>query len=260
MLRTLYERDRLLTLTAGGMVAALMLVALTAPFDTRTVTGINPWIKPVKFLISIAIFLATMAWFMPEVDASARTRRRLSFTFASAMVIEIVCIAAQALRGTTSHFNYTTPLDAAVFQIMGVAITVNTAAAAVVLWLLRRDTSPSRAGYVLGMRLGLALFVIGSLQGFVMVGNQGHAVPGPDGGAGLPFVNWALDRGDLRIAHFIGLHALQALPLLGYTLDRSGALTTTSRRAALSGVAILWLAIMSVTLTLAVREKPLLGP
>ena len=109
------------------------------------------------------------------------------------------------------------------------------------------------------MHLGLALFVIGSLLGFVMIGNQGHAVPGPDGGAGLPFVNWAIDRGDLRIAHFIGLHALQALPLLGYALDRSGALTTTSRRAALSGVAVLWLTVMGITLTLALRGQSLLG-
>ena len=81
---------------------------------------------------------------------------------------------------------------------------------------MRRDTPPERAGYLWGVRLGLAVFVVGSLLGFVLVANQGHSVPGPDGGPGLPFVNWSLDRGDLRIAHFIGLHALQALPLLGF--------------------------------------------
>ena len=74
------------------------------------------------------------------------------------------------------------------------------------------------------MRLGLALFVVGSVQGFLIVGNLGHAVPGPDGGPGLPLINWALDRGDLRVAHFIGLHALQALPLLGFELDETGAM------------------------------------
>ncbi len=212
MLRSRLARDRLLTLTAAAMVAGLVVIGAVAPFDTRTITGINPWIKPVKFLVSIAVFLATTAWFMPEVHAPPRTRQRLSLVFAGTMIVEVLCSACQAARGTTSHFNYATGLDAAIFQVMGVAITMNTVAAAVMLWRLRQDTPDKRAGYLLGVRLGLALFVFGSLQGFVLVGNMGHSVPGPDGGPGLPLVNWATDRGDLRIAHFIGLHALQVLP------------------------------------------------
>jgi len=77
MIRTLLARGRLLTLTAAVMMVALLVVATIAPFDTRTVTGINPWIKPLKFLGSIANFLVTMAWIMPDVDATPRTRRRL---------------------------------------------------------------------------------------------------------------------------------------------------------------------------------------
>jgi len=108
--------------------------------------------------------------------------------FAGAMILEMLCIAAQAARGTTSHFDYSTAVDAVIFQIMGIAITANTVAVAV---LLRRDAPAARSGYLLGVRLGLALFVLGSVQGFLMVANMGHALPGPDGGPGLPFVNWA---------------------------------------------------------------------
>lgn len=259
IVRTLLTRDRLLTLAALAMLAGALAVAGVAPFDARVVTGVNPWIKPLKFLVSIAIFLATMAWLMPEVDAPPRVRQRLSRLFAGAMIIEMVCIAGQAARGTTSHFNYATGFDAVIFQVMGVAITANTIAVAVMLRRLRRDTPVARAGYLLGVRLGLALFVLGSVQGFLMVANLGHAVPGPDGGPGLPFVNWALNHGDLRIAHFVGLHALQALPLLGFVLDRTGAMSPASRRVVVGATAVAWAGAMGVTLVLALRGLPVLA-
>jgi hypothetical protein len=107
------------------------------------------------------------------------------------------------------------------------------------------------------MRLGMALFVVGSLLGFVIVGNRGHNVPGPDGGPGLPFLNWALDQGDLRVAHFVGLHALQALPLLGFLLDRRHTAPTLRTRT-LSAVALAWFAAMAMTLVLALRGRPLM--
>jgi hypothetical protein len=85
-------------------------------------------------------------------------------------------------------------------------------------------------------------------------------VPGPDGALGLPFVNWSVDGGDLRVAHFIGLHALQGLPLLGYVLDQRRRLTTTCRRTAVGSVAAVWVAAMGLALLSALRGQPLLAP
>ncbi len=255
---TLFARDRLLAGAALAFAAGFVLAAVAALFDTRLITGINPWIKPMKFLSSIAIYLATIAWFTSELQprrapapgSSARSSRRWSSRSSASR--------ARRRRGTTSHFNQSSVFDAVVFGLMGLAIAVNTAAAAAMLWFLRREMPPQRAGYLWGVRLGLAVFVVGSLLGFVIVANNSHSVPGPDGGRGLPFLNWSVDRGDLRVAHFVGLHALQALPLLGFLLDQTSA-SPAARTGTVSTVAVVWTLVMGVTLALALGGRPLLA-
>jgi hypothetical protein len=125
-----------------------------------------------------------------------------------------------------------------------------------VLWILRRDTPVARAGYLWGIRLGVAMFIVASLQGFVMVANLAHTVPLPDGGPGLPLVNWSTQHGDLRIAHFFGMHAMQALPIFGFLLDRAGA---RSPRNLVVAAGILWLAAMGWLFTMALQGRPLLA-
>jgi hypothetical protein len=257
LFRELHRRDRALALGGALMLAGLAVVVVIAPFDTRLVLGINPWIKPMKFLVSIAIFLWTMAWFMAEADPRhARRVAVIRWTMLIAMFGEIALIALQAARGTTSHFNVATPFDKLVFNVMGAMIVANSVAAGVFIGTLRRDPSPARAGYLWGLRLGLVIFVLGSFQGFFMVAHMGRSVPLPDGGrTALRQLVHDGRRPPHRALH--RLHALQVLPLAGFLLDLTRAATASARSRAVSGLALAWLVAMAGALALALAGWPL---
>jgi len=256
MITELRHRDPLLFWTGALMLLSLLVAILISIGDTRQVLGLNPWIKPMKFMTSIAIFLWTVAWFMPDTEPRPIARSVVRWTIATAMTVEIICITMQSVRGTSSHFNNRSAFDAIVFGIMGMGVVLNTLAMALFFWIIRRDTPPSRAGYLWGVRLGVALFLLASLQGTLIVGNNAHSVPGPDGGPGLPLVNWSTDQGDLRVAHFFGMHAMQALPLLGFFLDR---MRIAAARNVVVAVGILWLALTGGLLLMALNGRPLLA-
>jgi len=217
-----------------GMAHIILLFIMTgiAPFDERDVMGINPWIKPMKFAASIAIYALTMGWLLYELPIKEKVMRRVSSSIAVTLVIEIALITMQAARGVTSHFNNATALDAAIFAVMGAAITLNILVAAYVALKFWNTEANIPAPYLWGIRIGLTIFALASLEGFAMVSHSAHSVGVPDGGPGLPLVNWSTRGGDLRVAHFFGMHALQVLPLAGYLLStrRAEALTSNAVR------------------------------
>jgi hypothetical protein len=225
-------------LTGAGllMLAVLVpsLVGLAA--DERMVTGAPVWLKPAKFAISTAIYMLTLAWIFTLLPEWPRTRRFVGWVTAIVLVLEVGIIDLQAWRGTTSHFNVGTPLDAALFLTMGLAIVVQTLAsiaAAVAVW---RQTFQDRAlGWAL--RVGLIVTIAGATTGGLMTRPMNthlerahetgrirvagaHTVGARDGGPGLPGTGWSVEHGDLRIPHFLGLHAMQVLPLLAVVLRR----------------------------------------
>ena len=260
MINELRHRDPLLFWLGAAMMLAFIVCALLSIGDQRLVLGINPWIKPMKFLTSVTIFVWTIAWFMPETRVVSGTglidkRQFIRWTIFVSMIIEMAGIILQAGRGVQSHFNQATAFDIAIFTVMGTTIAFNTFAIWVLLWIIRRDTPPQRAGYIWGIRLGVAIFLLANYQGAIILLNNAHTVGAPDGGPGLPFVNWSTGYGDLRVAHFFGMHALQALPLLGFFLDKA----KVPARNLVIAVSIIWLAVMSGLLTLALQGRPLLS-
>ncbi len=217
LIREIHDRNPILSWT-GRFHFALIGLFLIA--DDRTILGIDPWIKPTKFAISNGIFLWTMAYLLEDLKADTRSVSIVSRVIAVAMLAEIVCIGGQSLRGVPSHFNFTTTLNALIFSIMGIMILLNTVAVlyvGVLFFIRHLELSET---YLWGIRWGIALFLIGSAWGNSMVNLSAHTIGAPDGGPGLPILNWSTVGGDLRIAHAMGLHALQFCPLIGHLVGR----------------------------------------
>ena len=229
-LKTLWRTDRRLTFVGLFMIVLLGVSGIGLLVDPREITGAPAWLKPAKFAASIAIYTLTLAWVFTYLPEWARTRKTVSWITTVVMMVEIAIIDVQAWRGTTSHFNVGTLVDGVLFSIMGLAIvlqTFSTITVAVALW--RQNFADRAMGWAL--RLGMTITIVGALTGGLMTrptsaqlesaraGHRmtvsgAHTVGAPDGGPGLPGTGWSTEHGDLRIAHFVGLHALQVLPLL----------------------------------------------
>jgi hypothetical protein len=260
LLAELRARNRTLFAVALLNLALAVLFTGLLFLDGRTLLGRNVWTKPWKFAVSITVFTATLGWILPSLSLRERTERAVSAIVAGGMLIEITLISAQAARGVRSHFNTATPLDTAVFAVMGTTITVSTLAVTYALWRAVRDPPPVAPAYRWGLWLGLFVFVLASFEGGLMAARGSHAVGAPADAPGLPLLNWSLTGGDLRIAHFIGLHALQVLPLTGYLAARWRRLSSRGALAAVGTVAALYGALAAVTFVQAMRGvSPLSG-
>ena len=235
--------SRSLTALAGlGLVGAGVTAALVG-LDPRVLTGAPVWVKPFKFFVSTALYTGTLALLFAEVPGRRRAKAVVGGGIAAVLVVELVLIVAQAARGVRSHFNVATPLDAAVFAAMGVAILLLSLLTLGALVLMARDRTADPAWRRAAVGALAVVLVAGAVAvpmttpngaqraawaaGAAVVESGAHTVGGPDGGPGLPLVGWSTVHGDLRVAHFVGLHALQTIPLAALALRRSRRLRTT---------------------------------
>jgi hypothetical protein len=264
-----------LIVTAALMVPVLAGAIVGLAVDPRLITGAPAWLKPAKFAVSIALYTVTLAWIFTLLPEWTRMRRAIGWITAATMVLEMAIIGTQAWRGTTSHFNVGTPLDTVLFFVMGGAIVVqtfSTIAVAIALWRhWFEDLSWGRA-----LRFGMGITIVGALTGGLMTRpttaqlegahagermtiSGAHTVGSADGGPGLIGTGWSTQHGDLRVPHFIGLHAVQALPLLVLLLTRAG--VDRAQRARLMLVAAPGYAALYVILLIqALRGVPLVAP
>lgn len=237
--------------------SSVVLLGVTA-VDHRELLGAPLWLKPLKFTISFTLYSGTLAWMLGQLREPALRRAGWAVTIASA--IEMAVILFQAARGVRSHFNDDDLLGMLLFDLMGATIVVLYLGTIAIALRFLREPGRDRAS-ALAIRLGLGVGLVGLAVGFVMVGNGGHAIGVLDGGPGLPLLGWSTTGGDLRIAHFVGMHALQLLPLLAAGLAAAGTRVTELARTRIVIVAAgAYTALLALLTWQALRGQPLLAP
>ncbi|MGA4727751.1 hypothetical protein ACPB67_10060 [Micromonospora taraxaci] len=263
-----WHRPLMIFVSVMAVLAAVCAVGILV--DQRVLTGAPIWLKPFKFAVSFVLYGATLAWMLTLLPRRSRAAEWAATVVVAMAVIEMVVIVAQVIRGQTSHFNGTSPLNGALFSVMGAAIMVLFLAHLLIgIVLLIRRIPDRAAATAVGWGLGLSL--LGMLAAIPMVlpmqepgidGISGaHSVGVVDGGSGLPVVGWSTTGGDLRIGHFVGLHALQALPILAILLSRFATRLDERTRVRLLVVAGAAYGVLTVLLTWqALRGQPLLRP
>ena len=216
----LLQRERRLALYGALLLALVVPMALAWGLDERMLRGANVWVKPIKFALSLALLAFTTAWFVGHLPV-ARQRSvalsRIVWLLIASGTFEFVYIALQAGLGQASHYNVGDIWHGTMYTLMGLGALLLTATQPLLAWQLWRHPDPLQPRtYRMAMLLGLVLtFVFGAGVG-ILLGNRQP----PDGGASLPLLGWALGGGDLRPAHFLGIHAEQLLPLVGWWLGQ----------------------------------------
>ncbi len=256
--RALYPRDKVLATTVWFNLVLLVCMLVVLPFDSRLVLGINPWLKPIKFALSIALYAYTVARLLEYLRLSNWGKKIISWGVSACVLTQIVLITTQAARGTTSHFNATTREDALISYTMDITDPLNSVFVVALLifaWQARYNvTRPS----LWGIRSGLAIFLAASAVGGVMVALGAHSIGVEDGGPGIPLMNWSTTGGDLRVAHFVGLHALQVLPVCAWLISKTRWMDSQSETASVLALSMAYALLVGILFLQAIQGLPLL--
>ena len=257
----LRTRERLLYRFGWTLLLALPLFLSCAFVRGNALSASTPWIKPMKFAISFATFVWTVGLFLSVLRIPAWKRRLVRRAIVGSVSIEMLCLAAQAWRNAPAGGG--SFADFLIFQGTTAMVSVNTV---ITIWLLivfsgnRERIKIADAAQVFAIRLGIVIFLLGNSIGGYMLARGTHTVGASDGGPGLPFVGWSTIAGDLRISHFIAIHAIQIVPLFAFILWRMAPRPALPQRriaVLLAGLAVA--GVIGATFIQAILGYPLLS-
>ena len=148
-------------------VVLIPIYIVAAILDPRSITNAPAFVKPLKFIISTAIYVTTFLWLLTLVQGHRRWVQIAANVTALGLLIENILITVQAIRGVASHFNSTTPFDIALFSTMGIIITVVAFMNLLLgIWLLFQQLPDPVIAW--GVRLGCLISFVGMIVAFLM--------------------------------------------------------------------------------------------
>lgn len=260
LFRAIRRRDRILADFGLALLAIALVLGATWVFDSRQLHGESVWAKPIKFLLSVGLFALTSAWFigdLPEARRRAAPMRAARWTIIGAGTFELAYITWQAALGQPSHFNEATPFHMVMYALMGIGALALTATTLPLAREIARHGTGLSPALRLAIVLGLVLtFVLGAGAGVAIAAYGSHAVGGVADGPGLPLLGWSTTGGDLRVPHFLGIHAQQLLPLAGAGL---AAAWPNRARPAVWLVAALYVLLTLAAFAQAMAGRPLIA-
>ena len=263
---------RLLNATALASLVGSIVVSVLFATDSRELLGVSVWEKPLKFFISATFYATTFSWLYTFIEKGKGLASKMGNVIAIMLIVELVVIVGMASVGSTSHFNVSTPLNITVWSLMATAISIVWVATFLLstgLWNSQRMSADLR----LAIRWSIGLGLAGMGIAFTMTPPQpqqvlpenwagvagAHTVGAADGGPGLPFLGWSTQAGDLRISHFLGLHALQVLPLIAVVVS-IGVANYFVRRAIIIGTAVAYALLIAFTYVQALLGETIVQP
>ena len=258
--RELDANDRVLSRLGWALLMVIPIFA-TLAFIVPGTAAVNPWIKPIKFSMSFSTFATTISVLLMVLQIPKWQLTLARRAIAMSVALEILSLGAQAWR--IAHPVAGHPLlDSSLAQITNSMVMVNTA---IVCWMLalfcanRVHANLVDRPTVAAIRYSIVIFLAGNGIGGYMLARGSHTVGTADGGPGLPFVNWSVIAGDLRIAHFIAIHAIQIVPLFAYVLSQMAPIPAVKhRRMAIAALALVVSAAVGATFIQAAMGRPLI--
>ncbi|QVY64069.1 hypothetical protein JOP69_09790 [Polaribacter sp. Q13] len=231
------------------LILSIICMVLTKTTSTQ-IHGVNAWVKPFKFAVSIGLYSWTMAWYCHYLSDFNGTP--FNWTVITLFGFELLYIIFQASKGLLSHFNISTPTYSLLYSLMGLIAVVVTLYTAYIGLLFFTQSFPNLPSYyVWSIRLGIFIFVIFSFEGGLMGSRMNHSVGAINDNSNWWILGWSKIVGDLRVSHFIGMHALQVLPLLSFYIFKNTKATIV--------ISLLYGLLATSTLVQALKGKPIIS-
>ncbi len=252
LFKDLQKRNKVLFWFGISQLIIVIICLFSSIYSDNVILGVNAFSKPLKYSFSSMITCWSLCWILYYMESSS-VKKSVSWIIGISVLLENLIILIQSFRTEPAHYNMSTPLNSlmSVLIIFFMLIFSLTLIRVAVLFF-NQQKFPVSQHYTWGVRLGVLIFVSSSiLIGGMMFGMMSHTIGGNDGDIGLPFLNWSSKYGDLRVAHFLGVHALQVIPLLSYYVFK--------KKNSVVYFSILYILLILIFVIMAFSEMPLLA-